>query len=88
VDRTYREGDHELLDRSSRLRTSPRRLPAERVRVIEALRHLRMTAAEIAEILRLPLSTVSAWLKADWLGQALTPATARATQPLRAPPSW
>ncbi len=28
----YREGDHELLDRSSRPRTSPRQLPAERVR--------------------------------------------------------
>ena len=27
--RRYREGDHELLDRSSRPRTSPRRLPAE-----------------------------------------------------------
>ena len=65
----YREGDHELLDRSSRPRTSPRQLPAERVRVIEALRRLRMTAAEIAEILRLPLSTVSAWLKRIGLGK-------------------
>ena len=65
----YREGDHELLDRSSRPRTSPRRLPAERVRVIEVLRRLRMTAAEIAEILRLPLSTVSAWLKRIGLGK-------------------
>jgi transposase InsO family protein len=65
----YREGDHELLDRSSRPRRSPRRLPAERVRAIEALRRLWMTAAEIAEILSLPLSTVSLWLKRIGLGK-------------------
>jgi transposase InsO family protein len=64
----YREGDQGLLDRSSRPRRSPSRLPAERVRAIEALRRLRMTAAEIAEILRLPLSTVSLWLKRIGLG--------------------
>jgi len=67
--RRYREGDCELLDRSSRPRRSPTRLPAERVRVIEVLRHLRMTAAEIAEILGLPLSTVSCWLKRMGLGK-------------------
>jgi transposase InsO family protein len=65
----YREGDHALLDRSSRPRRSPSRLPAERVSAIEALRRLRMTAAEIAEILQLPLSTVSAWLKRIGLGK-------------------
>jgi transposase InsO family protein len=65
----YREGDHELGDRSSRPTHSPTRLPAERVRVIEVLRRLRMTAAEIAEILQLPLSTVSAWLKRIGLGK-------------------
>jgi transposase InsO family protein len=65
----YREGDGELLDRSSRPRRSPTRLSPERVRVIEALRRLRMTAAEIAEILRLPLSTVSLWLKRIGLGK-------------------
>jgi len=37
--------------------------------VIEALRRLRMTASEIAEILQLPLSTVSAWLKRIGLGK-------------------
>jgi transposase InsO family protein len=37
--------------------------------VIEALRRLRMTAAEIAEILELPLSTVSLWLKRIGLGK-------------------
>jgi transposase InsO family protein len=65
----YREGDHELRDRSARPRHSPNRLAPERVRTIEALRRLRMTAAEIAEILRLPLSTVSAWLKRIGLGK-------------------
>ena len=65
----YREGDQELRDRSSRPRHSPSRLAAERVRAIEALRRLRMTGAEIAEILRLPLSTVSAWLKRIGLGK-------------------
>ena len=67
--RRYREGDHELIDRSSRPGRSPNRLAAERVRVIEVLRRLRMTAAEIAEILRLPLSTVSLWLKRIGLGK-------------------
>jgi transposase InsO family protein len=45
------------------------------VRVIEALRRLRMTAVEIAEILHLPLSTVSLWLWRIGLGKRsrLTP---------------
>ena len=65
----YRDGDRELLDRSSRPRRSPHRLPPERVRAIVALRRLRMTAAEIAEILALPRSTVSLWLKRIGLGK-------------------
>jgi len=65
----YREGDRELLDHSSRPKRSPSRLSEERVRVIAALRRLRMTAAEIAEILDLPLSTVSLWLKRIGLGK-------------------
>ena len=67
--RRYREGDLELLDRSSRPRRSPSRIAAERVRVIEALRRLWMTAAEIAEILHMALSTVSVWLKRIGLGK-------------------
>jgi transposase InsO family protein len=67
--RRFRDGDRELLDRSSRPRRSPARLPQERVRAIEALRRLRMTAAEIAEVLALPLSTVSLWLKRIGLGK-------------------
>ena len=65
----YREGDHELRDRSSRPHNTPNTLSAERVSVIEALRRLRMTASEIAEILSLPLSTVSLWLKRLGLGK-------------------
>jgi transposase InsO family protein len=65
----FRAGDQELLDRSSRPRRSPSRLPACLVAAIEALRRLRMTAAEIAEILGLPLSTVSLWLQRIGLGK-------------------
>jgi transposase InsO family protein len=63
------EGHAGLHDRSSRPRRIPRRTPAERVRVIELLRRLRMTAAEIAEVLAMPLSTVSAILKRIGLGK-------------------
>ena len=65
----YRAGDRLLLDRSSRPRRSPSRLPRQRVRAIEALRRLRMTAAEIAEVLGLALSTVSLWLQRIGLGK-------------------
>jgi transposase InsO family protein len=65
----FREGDHELLDRSSRPRRSPSRLPGRTVEAVEALRRLWMTAAQIAEILALPLSTVSLWLKRIGLGK-------------------
>ena len=45
------EGDAGLLDRSSAPKLRPTQLPADRLAVIEALRRLRMTAAEIAECL-------------------------------------
>jgi transposase InsO family protein len=63
------EGDAGLLDRSSAPRRVPHRTPADRVRVIELLRRLRMTAAEIAEVLGMALSTVSAILKRIGLGK-------------------
>lgn len=63
------EGRAGLLDRSSAPRRIPHRTPAERVRAIELLRRLRMTAAEIGEVLRMPLSTVSAILKRIGLGK-------------------
>jgi transposase InsO family protein len=67
--RRYRAGDRQLLDRSSRPQRCPTRLSQQRVAAIERLRRLRMTAAEIAEVLRLPLSTVSRWLKRIGLGK-------------------
>jgi transposase InsO family protein len=63
------EGEAGLLDRSSAPKRSPRRTPEALVEAIRALRRLRMTAAEIAEILGLALSTVSLWLKRIGLGK-------------------
>jgi len=65
----FRAGDRDLLDRPSRPGRSPSRLPQRQVQAIETLRRLRMTAAEIAEALELPLSTVSLWLKRIGLGK-------------------
>lgn len=68
--RCYRlRGEEGLLDRSSAPRSIPHRTPEERVQVIAALRRLRMTAAEIAESLSMPLSTVSAVLTRIGLGK-------------------
>ncbi|HKB52252.1 MAG TPA: helix-turn-helix domain-containing protein [Solirubrobacterales bacterium] len=63
------EGEAGLLDRSSAPKARPTQLPADRVKAIEALRRLRMTAAEIAEVLGMALSTVSRWLKRIGLGK-------------------
>ena len=62
-------GEVGLFDRCLAPRRVPRRTPLERVRVIERLRRLWMTAAEIAEALSMPLSTVSAILKRIGLGK-------------------
>src|SRR4051812_3410573 len=62
------EGAQGLLDRSSVPRSIPHRTPDDRVVAIAALRRLRMTAAEIAECLWMPLSTVSAVLRRIGLG--------------------
>jgi transposase InsO family protein len=58
-----------LEDRSSAPRRVPSRTPRRLVDAIAALRRLRMTAAEIAELLGLALSTVSLWLKRLGLGK-------------------
>jgi transposase InsO family protein len=58
-----------LDDRSSAPRRIPHRTAAERVEAIRALRKLRMTAAEIAELLGMALSTVSLWLRRIGLGK-------------------
>jgi transposase InsO family protein len=69
------EGDVGLRDRSSAPRRRPTRLPTDCLGAMEALRRLRMTAAEIAEVLGMALSTVSRWLRRIGLGRrgALTP---------------
>jgi transposase InsO family protein len=69
------EGEAGLLDRSSAPKRMPSRLPVDRLEAIEALRRLRMTAAEIAEVLGMALSTVSRWLARIGLGKRsrLTP---------------
>ena len=67
--RRYREGDRGLLDRSSAPRRVANRTAPERVGAIIALRRLRMTAAEIAETLQMPLSTVSGILTRAGLGR-------------------
>jgi transposase InsO family protein len=63
------DGEAGLEDRSSAPRRVPSRLPADRLEAIEALRRLRMTAAEIAEVLGVALSTVSRWLRRIGLGR-------------------
>jgi transposase InsO family protein len=65
----YRAGDWQLRDRSSAPRRVANRTPADRVAVIVLLRQLRMTAAEIAETLAMPLSTVSVVLKRHGMGK-------------------
>jgi transposase InsO family protein len=65
----YRAGDRQLRDRSSAPHRVANRTPAERVAVIVQLRWLRMTAAEIAETLAMPHSTVSAVLKRNGVGR-------------------
>jgi transposase InsO family protein len=69
VGRYRSEGEQGLADRSSAPRRVANRTADERVAVIVALRQLRMTAAEIAETLRMPLSTVSAVLTRNGIGR-------------------
>jgi len=65
----YRAGDVRLLDHSSAPRRDANRTAPERVAVIVKLRRLRMTAAEIAETLAMPVSTVSGILTRLGLGR-------------------
>jgi transposase InsO family protein len=67
--RRYRDGDRQLLDRSSAPKRVANRTQPERVAVIAKLRRLRMTAAEIAETLQMPLSTVSGILTRLGMGR-------------------
>ena len=68
--RRYREeGEAGLLDRSSAPRTVHNATTSERVEAIAALRRLRMTGPEIAELLEMATSTVSAVLGRIGLGR-------------------
>jgi transposase InsO family protein len=58
-----------LLDRSSAPRAIPHRTSPEREQLIASLRRLRMTGAEIAMVLGMPASTVSAVLGRIGLGK-------------------
>ena len=69
VGRYRAAGESGLLDRSSAPRRVANRTAADRVAAIVALRQLRMTAAEIAELLAMPLSTVSAILTRTGIGR-------------------
>lgn len=63
------EGPVGLLDRSSAPATVANRTDEQRVQLIAALRTLRMTGAEIAEVLDMALSTVSAILTRIGMGK-------------------
>jgi transposase InsO family protein len=69
VGRYRLEGEAGLLDRSSAPRRVANRTPKERVELIVGLRRLRFTAAEIAELLAMALSTVSGILTRLGLGR-------------------
>jgi transposase InsO family protein len=69
VGRYRAEGDDGLADRSSEPLSVPNRTREERVELIAFLRRLRMTGAEIAEVIGMPLSTVSAVLTRIGLGK-------------------
>jgi transposase InsO family protein len=69
VRRFRSEGELGLLDRSSAPKRVHNRTSEERVQAIAALRRLRMTAAEIAEVLRMPATTVSGILTRIGMGK-------------------
>jgi len=66
------EGEEGLLDRSSAPQTVANRTPDDRVEAIACLRRLRLSGAEIAELLAMPYSTVSAILARIGLGRLST----------------
>jgi transposase InsO family protein len=68
--RRYRsEGEAGLLDRSSAANRVWNRTPDDRIAAIYALRRLRFTGAEIAELLEMPVTTVSGILTKVGLGR-------------------
>jgi transposase InsO family protein len=69
VARYRREGELGLLDRSSAPVRVANRTPEERVEAIAALRRLRFTGPDLAELLGMPLSTVSGILTRIGMGK-------------------
>jgi len=69
VRRFQAEGEAGLLDRSSAPSSVANRTPEERVQAIAALRRVRFTGAEIAELLSMPQTTVSGILTRIGLGR-------------------
>jgi transposase InsO family protein len=66
----YREeGESGLCDRPSTPKTIPHRTPPDRVESILRLRKVRMTGAEISEVLGMAPATVSAVLQREGLGK-------------------
>ena len=69
IARYRHEGTVGLVDRPSIAHRIPHRTSEDRVAAIAALRRIRMTGAEIAEVLEMPPSTVSAVLQRIGLGK-------------------
>jgi transposase InsO family protein len=69
VGRYRAEGELGLLDRSSAPRSIPHRTSGERIHAIAALRRLRFTGPEIAEVLGMATSTVSGILTRIGMGK-------------------
>src|SRR5262245_37434549 len=69
IGRYRSEGELGLRDRSSAPRHVANRTDQQRVQTIVALRRLRFTAAEIAEVLGMALSTVSGILARAGMGR-------------------
>jgi transposase len=86
VSRYRGEGDAGLSDRSSAPKRVGNRTSEERIAAMLGLRRLRFTAAEIAEALRMPLSTVSGVLTR--CGASRLGGSAGAADPVRAATRW
>src|SRR5215211_7449297 len=84
--RHHAEGPAGLLDRSSAPRSVPTRTSEDRIQAIAALRRLRFTGAEIAELLGMALSTVSGIPTRIGLGRLGRLGLAPAERHPRAPP--
>jgi transposase InsO family protein len=69
VRRFRAEGEGGLLDRSSAPRRVHNRTPEDRIQAIAALRRLRFSGAQIAEVFRMPETTVSGILTRIGMGK-------------------